>query len=123
MSQYSEIKPTIGIITALPKEYAAVQKILENTKNISFPGQGAGRRYLIGELSKSDEEKHTVVLCLASMGNNIAAIRTSLLLNHFSDLQSIIMVGIAGGIPHPEKPDDHVRLGDIVISNEKGVIQ
>ena len=119
----SQKKPTIGIITALPKEYAAVKKILENTKEISSPGQGAGRRYLLGKVSTSDEGKHTVVLCLASMGNNIAAIRASLLLNHFPDLKSIIMVGIAGGIPHPEKPDDHVRLGDIVISNEKGVIQ
>ena len=123
MSEYSEREPKIGIITALPKEYAAVKKILENTKEISFPGQGGGRRYLLGEVSTNDEEKHTVVLCLASMGNNIAAIRASLLLNHFPDLKSIIMVGIAGGIPHPEKPDDHVRLGDIVISNEKGVIQ
>ncbi|NET56146.1 MAG: TIR domain-containing protein [Symploca sp. SIO2E6] len=119
----SKTKPKIGIITALPKEYAAVNKILENTKDISFPGQGAGRRYLLGEVPTSDEGKHTVVLCLASMGNNIAAIRASLLLNHFPDLESIIMVGIAGGVPHPEKPDDHVRLGDLVISNEKGVIQ
>ena len=116
-------KATVGIITALPKEYAAVQRILENVEKISFPGQGAGRRYLIGEVCTSNEEKHTVVLCLASMGNNIAAIRASLLLNHFPQLESIIMVGIAGGIPNPEKPDDHVRLGDIVISNEKGVIQ
>ncbi len=123
MFDYIKTEPTIGIITALPKEYAAVKKILENTKEISFSGQGAGRRYLLGEVSRNDEGKHTVVLCLASMGNNIAAIRASLLLNHFPDLKSIIMVGIAGGIPHPEKTDDHVRLGDIVISNEKGVIQ
>lgn len=122
-SQDNERKATIGIITALPKEYAAVQRILENVEKISFPGQGAGRRYLIGEVCTSNEEKHTVVLCLGSMGNNIAAIRASLLLNHFPQLESIIMVGIAGGIPNPEKPDDHVRLGDVVISNEKGVIQ
>jgi nucleoside phosphorylase len=118
------IEPKIGIITALPKEYAAVTKILENTEKYSISGQGAGRRYLLGEIPTSDEGKHTVVLCLAaSMGNNIAAIRASLLLEHFQEIQSIIMVGIAGGIPYPEKPDDHVRLGDIVISNEKGVIQ
>ena len=112
-------KPTIGIITALPKEYAAVKRILENTQDISFSGQGGGRRYILGEVFTNDEGKHTVVLCLAGMGNNIAAIRASFLLNYFPELQSIIMVGIAGGIPHAEKPDDHVRLGDIVISNEK----
>ena len=33
------------------------------------------------------------------------------------------MCGIAGGIPHPAKLDDHVRLGDIVVSGIKGVVQ
>ncbi|NES21332.1 MAG: hypothetical protein F6K41_20970 [Symploca sp. SIO3E6] len=123
ISENSERKPNIGIITALPQEYAAVKQILENTKNISFPGQGGSRQYLLGDVPTHDEGKHTVALCLAAMGNNMAAIRASVLLKHFPDLESIIMVGIAGGIPYPEKPNEHVRLGDIVISNEKGVIQ
>jgi hypothetical protein len=33
------------------------------------------------------------------------------------------MVGIAGRVPLPEKPNERVRLGDIVVSNKKGVIQ
>ena len=33
------------------------------------------------------------------------------------------MVGIAGGVPAPHHAEDHVRLGDIVVSNEKGIIQ
>jgi nucleoside phosphorylase len=33
------------------------------------------------------------------------------------------MCGIAGGIPRPDKPDDHVRLGDVVVSDIKGVVQ
>ncbi len=118
-----QAKPRIGIITALSKEYAALTQILENTTEINLRGQGAGHRYLCGEIPTKDQGKHRVVLCLASMGNNIAGIRASLLLNDFQDIKSIIMVGIAGGIPYPEKPDDHVRLGDIVISDEKGVIQ
>ncbi|NEP02517.1 MAG: 5'-methylthioadenosine/S-adenosylhomocysteine nucleosidase [Symploca sp. SIO2E9] len=118
-----ERKPTIGIVTALPEEYAAVKKLLENIHKNSFPRQGGGQQYLLGDVSTNNQGKHTVVLCMASMGNNIAAIRASLLLNDFPDIKSVIMVGIAGGIPHSEKPDDHVRLGDIVISNEKGVIQ
>lgn len=121
----SKIKPDFGIITALSKEFAALAMLLENRYELPiFPGQGAGRRYLSGEIITKNDGKHTVVLCLVtSIGNNIAAVRASSLLNHFQELKSIIMVGIAGGIPHPEKPDDHVRLGDIVISNEKGVIQ
>jgi len=33
------------------------------------------------------------------------------------------MVGIAGGIPYPEKPEEHVRLGDIVVSDAYGTVQ
>ena len=116
-------KPNIGIITALPKEYAAVKQVLEHCEEISVPGQGAGRRYMQGEIPARFGGEHCVVLCLADMGNNQASSRATLLLEHFPDIDSIIMVGIAGGIPYPEKSDEHVRLGDLVISNQKGVIQ
>ena len=33
------------------------------------------------------------------------------------------MVGIAGGVPDPNNADNHVRLGDIVISMDAGVMQ
>jgi hypothetical protein len=120
------MKPTIGIITALPKEYAAVNILLEN-KNDKYKihGSGAGRRYCLGEIRSEEGNKHNLVLATAGMGNNIAATRASLLLEHFQNVKSIIMVGIAGGVPNPskDKVDDHVRLGDIVVSNEYGVIQ
>ncbi len=121
-----EIKPTIGIITALPIEYAAVNILLENkNENYAIPGAGAGRRYCLGEISSEDGNKHKIVLTIAGMGNNIAATRASLLLEHFPNIRSIIMVGIAGGVPNPrkDKVDEHVRLGDIVISDEYGVLQ
>jgi nucleoside phosphorylase len=119
----SQRKPKIGIVTALPEEYAAVIKLLKNLEKVYFPGKSGGRSYHLGDVFTEEGGKHTIVLCLAPMGNNMAAIRASLLLNHFPDLEAVIMVGIAGGIPYPEKPDDHVRLGDIVISNGEGVIQ
>jgi nucleoside phosphorylase len=117
------LQPTIGIITALPKEYVAVEVLLENKLDVKVPGQGAGRRYLIGEIPTVRGDSHSVVLSLAEMGNNLAATRATLLLEHFPTVMSIIMTGIAGGIPSPEKPDDNVRLGDIVVSNKMGVIQ
>jgi len=118
------MKPTIGIITALPKEYAAVNILLEN-KNDKYkvPGPGAGRRYCLGEIPTEKGNRHNLVLVTVGMGNNIAATRASILLEHFPNVKSIIMVGIAGGIPNPDKVNDHVRLGDIVVSNEQGVIQ
>ena len=115
---------TIAIITALPKEFTAVKALIENPVEYSIPGRGAGRRYWIGEVPASKGRKHKIVLALLSdMGNNSAAIRTALVLEHFSQIQSVIMTGIAGGIPHPHKLDDHVRLGDVVISDKNGVIQ
>jgi len=116
-------KPTIGIITALPKEFAAMKILLENTGSFKVSGQGAGRRYCLGKIPSNDGEYHSVVLALADMGNNIAALRASLLLEHFPNVTSIIMTGIAGGVPHPKKTDEHVRLGDIVVSDHRGVVQ
>ncbi|AKB33047.1 phosphorylase [Methanosarcina siciliae HI350] len=118
------VKPTIGIITALPKEYAAVSTLLENKNDkYKIPGSGAGRRYCLGEIPTEDGNKHNLVLVTVGMGNNIAATRASILLENFPNVKSLIMVGIAGGIPNPDKVNDHVRLGDIVVSNEQGVIQ
>ncbi len=116
-------KPTIGIITALPKEYAAVKALLDEPKEKWFPGKGAGRQYIIGKVPGCIGGKHTVILCLAAMGNNIASVRATLMLHHFPSIESVIMVGIAGGVPNPTKPDEHVRLGDIVVSNQNGVVQ
>ena len=117
------MKPTIGIITALPTEYVAVNVLLDNKNDkYKIPGSGAGRRYCLGEISSEDGNKHSLVLANANMGNNTAATRASLLLEHFPNVKSIIMVGIAGGVPNP-KVDDDVRLGDIVVSNENGITQ
>lgn len=115
--------PAIGIITASVEEHTAVDALLENAREYVAPGGGAGRRYQIGEIPTKDGGRHFVALSLAGMGNNIAALRASRLLDHFPSMNSIIMVGIAGGVPHPKKVDDHVRLGDVVVSNEGGVVQ
>jgi nucleoside phosphorylase/tetratricopeptide (TPR) repeat protein len=112
-----------GIITALPEELAAMEAMLENPRQIFMPGSGAGRHYCLGKIPSSNGSAHLVVLTLSKVGNNMAANRATLLLQHFPNVKSIIMVGIAGGIPNPTKVDEHVRLGDIVISDEKGVVQ
>ena len=57
------------------------------------------------------------------MGTNIAGVRAAQLLNHFDNVANIIMCGISGGVPNASKPEEHVRLGDIVVSNIKGIIQ
>lgn len=115
--------PTIGIITALPHETAAVLTVLGDPPRVHFPGTGAGRTYWRAEVKSANDGQHQVIVAQADMGNNSAAIRASLLLSHFPSVESIIMCGIAGGIPSPGKPEEHVRLGDILVSNQKGVVQ
>jgi nucleoside phosphorylase/tetratricopeptide (TPR) repeat protein len=116
-------EPQIGIITALEEEYAAVKSLLINSRDKTIPGKGAGRRYTLGEIPAANGGRHHIALALADMGNNSAAIRATQLLFHYNSVEHIIMVGIAGGVPNPQKPSEHVRLGDVVVSNYGGVIQ
>lgn len=112
----------IGIVTALPEECAAVTAILENPK--SCPAKSSMRQYIIGEIPSKHGGSHQIVLLPPiGMGNNIAATNVTFLLQEFPNIEEIIMVGIAGGVPSPQKPDEHVRLGDIVVSSEYGVVQ
>jgi nucleoside phosphorylase len=113
-----------GIITALPKEYVAVEALLTNRREYDAPGPRSDVRYLLGDIPAQGGGKHSIALALLSdMGNNSAAYRTGALLNHFPNVSSVLMVGIAGGVPNPQKPDEHVRLGDIVVSDRNGVVQ
>ena len=114
---------TIGIITALPLETAAVRSILGKTERITLPGSGAGRTYWTAELPSPVSGVHRVVVAESGMGNNSAAVRATQLLTNFPAVTSIVMCGIAGGVPRPDKVEDHVRLGDIVVSDMKGVVQ
>lgn len=118
------ILPSIGVITALPKEFAAVKSLLDEPKEVFAVGTGANRRYVLAEVPAPNGGQHSVALALLTdMGNNSAAIRATLLLQDHPTIRSIIMVGIAGGVPHPEKASEHVRLGDIVVSDRGGVVQ
>lgn len=118
-----QIKPTVAVITALPIEYSVVEAMLVHKKPYIVQGRGAGRQYLLGDIPAANHGKHRVVLSMADAGNNIAASRATLLLEHFPNVAVVIMVGIAGGIPHPTKASEHVRLGDVVVANQKGIIQ
>ena len=115
--------PTIGIITALARESAAVRAILAPTSHYVVGGKGAGRRYWRAEVRSVHGGIHRVIIAQAGMGTNIAGVRAAQLLNHFDNVANVIMCGISGGVPNVSKPEEHVRLGDIVISNIKGIVQ
>src|SRR5262249_8090662 len=75
--------PTIGIITALSKESAALCALLGDPEEEFVSGGGAGRRYWRAEVPSLKGGVHRVVVAQAGVGTNIAAIRADLLLQHF----------------------------------------
>jgi len=117
--------PRIAICTALPEELAACRLVIDDLAPLNPENPDDGNLYWCGTLpSRADAKSHRVLLTsLVKMGNNVAATAVTHLIRSFPSVEYVLMVGIAGGIPHPTKPDDHVRLGDIVVSNEKGVLQ
>jgi nucleoside phosphorylase len=118
------LAPRIAIITALPEEYKAAKRILQNPlpDRTRLP-QSIYKEYLHGTIRAYGGGDHKVVLGLAGVGNNQAAIRATQLIRDFATVEEIFMVGIAAGVPNPTKAEEHVRLGDIVVSDKMGVIQ
>lgn len=109
----------IVVITALPHEYAAVNAALS-----SHPEADAGLSFQAASVRNIYGHTHNVaILLLPSMGNNSSAAFTGRLSQHFPISQSVLMVGIAGAVPNPKEPEHHVRLGDIVVSGDAGVVQ
>lgn len=116
--------PTIGIIVALLEEFDAIRLMIANERRHRADGPGGSREYLLGDIPSTREGIHQVVIAQTlAMGNNSAAMRATKLLTDFDGIDAIIMCGIAGGVPHPAIPQDHVRLGDIVVSDRMGVVQ
>ena len=107
----------LAIVTALPKEFAAVEIMLDQHDDITIPGDSG--RYTVGIIGPHP----VVVTLLPKMGNNLATAVSSNLLRSFPTISDILMIGIAGGVPDPNNAENHVRLGDIVISMDAGVMQ
>ena len=119
---------TIGVLTALEEEYAACLDVFDPDRN----GGEHQRRATSGTFTcwlcrvppRRGDGCHVVAITLLpDMGNNAAPIAANILLQHCSEVRYLIMCGIAGAVPNPDKCDDHVRLGDIVVSNGDGLIQ
>jgi nucleoside phosphorylase len=113
----------ILIVTALPKEAAAIAAVMDEVQNFSLPNDPL--IYQLGTFrpeSDPENERSAIIVTQPGMGTNNAAAITSNALRSFPDVEHIVMVGIAGGCPNPAKPEEHVRLGDVVFSNETGVL-
>jgi len=118
----SVFDPEIAILTALPKEFAAVKALLAGPISHTETDMQGTRHYTFGNLP-SRGGQHAVALTMVGVGNSISASATTQLLNDLPSVGLVALSGIAGGVPSPKKAEDHVRLGDIVVSGEAGIIQ
>jgi nucleoside phosphorylase len=113
---------TTGIVTALPIEMAALESCFSEVRDIEMRGM----RYKVAAApvrGSNSKRVLSIIKRAADMGNNSAAICATNMLTAFPNLEDVIMVGIAGGIPYPDNAEKHVRLGDLVISDHQGVTQ
>ncbi|MEU7945608.1 hypothetical protein AB0C50_13105 [Micromonospora taraxaci] len=123
----TELEPSVtqvGVVTALPQEWLAVVTAL-GAKEISSIS-GDPNRYASVTLpphSVRRQSLEVIVTFLPRMGTNSAATVATNMLRSFPRVQDLIFSGIACGCPRPNEPGKHVRLGDVVVSDLRGIIQ
>lgn len=107
------------LVTALPKEAAAVKATFDSRRPASVAGDST--LYEVGTFKTGNVER-SVLFASTGMGTLNASVLATNALRTFKKLEHIIMIGIAGGCPNELKSADHVRLGDVVFSGSGGII-
>ena len=113
----TKFEPEILILTALDKEIQALTDLLGKSRE-DFSLESERIQYPHYKIGNKD-----VVLAQSGMGNNLSSAVATKMFNKYPTIKYVIMVGIAGGIPNAQDKVKHIRLGDIVISGDKGIIQ
>lgn len=106
----------VGWICALPLEAAAATALLDEEHPSLDQEPGDTNAYTLGRIGPH----HIVIGCLplGSMGESSATAVAKDMLRSFPNIRIGLMVGVGGGAPGPpsERPEDDIRLGDIVVS-------
>jgi nucleoside phosphorylase len=110
------VRPTIGLVTAIPEEFAAMRALLGASVEHHVTGDPA--TYVLGAVPSWDSGKHhhIALTLLGETATDAAADGCTHLLRSFPSVAAVLMVGIAAGIPNVAHPARHVRLGDIVVA-------
>lgn len=113
--------PSIGLVTAIPEEFAAMKAFLCGSVERHVAGDPA--TYVLGSMpsGESGHSHHAALTLLGETATDAAADGCTHLLRSFPSVAAVLMVGIAAGIPCRARPERHVRLGDIVVATQ-GVI-
>ncbi|RLK59613.1 CATRA conflict system CASPASE/TPR repeat-associated protein [Actinokineospora cianjurensis] len=110
-----ESGPTVGLLTAMTVEFNAMRSLLLDQRRAPAAGHAD---YLLAELPSADPASpHRVVLAQTGATANAAAsdAATNMLRSH-PTVSCLVMTGVAAGIPAPDAPQRHVRLGDVVLA-------
>lgn len=115
---WTDPAPAVGIITALPEEFVAMRVLLDEAGEEHTMANDPSC-YVGGFLPSQDHDRaHSVILTLlGDTGNTPAAECCTNLCRSFPSVNTLIMTGIACGVPALDSPARHVRLGDVVVSS------
>ena len=101
------MKVDIAIITIREDEFTAVRERFQ-TQRLRTP---SGREWLIGEVTAHNQNRYSIAITRSIAQGNDSSQRLAHDIIQDLDPQLLLLVGIAGGIPHNE-----FTLGDVIIS-------
>lgn len=105
---------TIGWISALKVEGVAARSMFDEKRNKpKYRTPGDTNVYHCGKIG----DHHVVITILPDTGGVAAGHAATNLTRTFPSIRYVFMVGIGGGIPHP---DYDIKLGNVVVSVPKG---
>ncbi|MGE3413092.1 MAG: hypothetical protein AB7L91_12775 [Dehalococcoidia bacterium] len=114
----SRPRPEIGILTAIPREFHAVRAMFDNVAPSQSVPSYHPSRHAVNLYEHGSIGGRSVVMAYSGQGNSASAVSATAMLDDFDSITLLVMLGIAGGVPAPNDPEHHVRLGDVVISTE-----
>lgn len=116
----------VGVILAIEREAVGIQAVFgEDVHEYPFSNTIDGSPFLAWLARIIDENGREIVVAFTiqrQYGNNQSALTTTRLAYEFENLSHVILCGMAGGAPNPNKPEQDVHRGDVVVSTE-GVFQ
>jgi len=116
--------PIVLIVCAKACEEAAVRATCDWFSPNTFSRQNDTNIYREGiYLHGNGPTIRKVLIVTAGMNTLNANSVTTQALISFPQIEHILMSGIAGGCPNHQKPPEHVRLGDIVVPDYRGIVQ
>src|SRR5690606_25158477 len=113
--------PSVGLVVALPEEWAAAKLVFGDGVMSDVPGDP--NAYATTRLPCRTGVVNVVMAFLPRMGTNSASAVATNMLRSFPHIKDLVFCGIAAACPRPSTPDHHVRLGDLVTSDARGVVQ